>query len=183
MRESQISPRRKSLRLPTRDYSQAGSYFVTICTHQKKCVLGSVESARVQLSRVGEIVRATWNGLPERFPRVVLDELVIMPNHLHAILTLVVEGLAHARSVNMSKMPAARRVVHFSLPDIIGAFKSISTIHVNRLLNSRGSPLWQKSYFEHVIRSGEDLKNAQRYILENPLKWSLDEENPGWLRK
>jgi len=137
----------------------------------------------VQLSRVGEIVRATWNALPEHFPRVVLDELVIMPNHLHATLTLVGERLAPSCSVNKGKMPAARRAAHFSLPDVIGAFKSISTIHVNRLLNSGGSPLWQRSYFEHVIRNGEDLKNAQRYILENPLKWSLDEENPDWLRK
>jgi putative transposase len=176
MRLTQMPPRRKRLRLPTRDYSQAGSYFMTICTHEKKCVLGSVGSARVQLSRIGEIVRATWNALPERFPRVVLDELVIMPNHLHAILILV-------GGVNMSKMPATGRAAHASLADVIGAFKSISTIHVNRLLNSKGSPLWQRSYFEHVIRNGEDLKNIQRYILENPLRWSLDEENPDWLRK
>jgi REP element-mobilizing transposase RayT len=128
MRETQIPPCRKALRLPTRDYSQAGSYFVTICTREKKCVLGSVQSARVQLSRAGEIVRATWNALPEHFPRVVLDELVIMPNHLHATLTLVGERLAPSCSVNMGKMPAARRAAHFSLPDVIGAFKSISTI-------------------------------------------------------
>jgi putative transposase len=183
MRLTQMPPRRKRLRLPTRDYSQAGSYFMTICTHEKKCVLGSVGSARVQLSRIGEIVRATWNALPERFPRVVLDELVIMPNHLHAILTLVAAGFAHSGSVNMNKMPAARPTAHFSLSDVIGAFKSLSTIHVNRLMNSKGSPLWQRSYFEHVIRNGEDLKNTQRYILENPLRWSLDEENPDWLRK
>jgi putative transposase len=182
MRVTPIPLRRKALRLLTRDYSQAGSYFVTICTHEKKCVLGSVESSQVQLSRVGEIVRATWNALPERFSRVVLDELVIMPNHLHAILTLMVEGFAPPGSVNMNKMPAARPAAYFSLPDVIGAFKSISTIHVNRLMNSKGSPLWQRSYFEHVIRNGEDLKNAQRYILDNPLRWSLDEENPGWLR-
>jgi len=183
MRLTQMPPRRKALRLLTRDYSQAGSYFMTICTHEKKCVLGSVESSQVQLSRVGEIVRATWNALPERFARVVLDEFVIMPNHLHAILTLVTAGFAHSGSVNMNKMPAARPTAHFSLCDVIGAFKSLSTIHVNRLMNSKGSPLWQRSYFEHVIRNGEDLKNTQRYILENPLRWSLDEENPDWLRK
>ena len=88
------SPRRKSIRLQGFDYSLAGANFVTICTNAKQCILSSVVGNSVELSPSGEIVRAAWNSLPERFPRVVLDEFVIMPNHIHAVLGLVGEGLA-----------------------------------------------------------------------------------------
>lgn len=116
------------------------------------------------LSPIGEIVRSEWITLPERFPRLVLDDFVIMPNHLHGVLAFV----GHAGGASPSP----------TLFEVIGAFKSISTIKVNRLLRRRGAPLWQRSYYEHIVRTGEDLRKIQRYILENPFMWSLDPENP-----
>jgi REP element-mobilizing transposase RayT len=116
------------------------------------------------------MVRSEWIALPERFSRLVLDEFVIMPNHLHGVLAFVghVGGASHAGGASPSP----------TLFDVIGAFKSISTIKVNRLMGRRGVPLWQRSYYEHIVRTGEDLRKIQRYILENPLMWSLDAENP-----
>ena len=179
-------PQRKSIRLQGFDYAQAGAYFVTICTQGKRCLLSSIVGKSVELTLAGEIVRAVWNSLPERFPRLVLDEFVIMPNHLHGVLGLIGAGLAPpavnpGKTVSMMeadapKKPAAPK--KYSLPDVMGAFKSISTIQVNKRLQRKGIPLWQRSYYEHIIRKGEDLRKIQQYILENPLNWALDTENP-----
>jgi putative transposase len=104
-----------------------------------------------------------------------------MPNHLHVILAFVGEGLAPPSSAlaqpntTRAKNAAPGR---FSLPDVIGAFKSISTIKINRLLKRAGQPFWRRSYYDHIIRNGDDMKNAQRYTSENPMKWSLDPEHP-----
>ncbi|HYL82626.1 MAG TPA: transposase, partial [Candidatus Angelobacter sp.] len=166
-------PNRKSLRMRGYDYSRAGAYFVTICSHHHHCTLGSVVGGHTPLTSIGKIVLEVWNALPERFPGLILDEFAIMPNHLHGVLGFVGAGLAPP--VSTSSPPLS---LHYSLADVVGAFKSISTIRVNRGLGQKGKPLWQRGYYEHIIRSGEDLKNIQRYIMENPMMWALDRENP-----
>lgn len=103
MDSAQELPRRKPIRLRGYDYSQSGAYFETICVHGKRCLLSSVAGKFVELTPAGEVVRNVWNALPERFPRVVLDEFVIMPNHLHGVLALVGEGLAPP-AVNAGKV-------------------------------------------------------------------------------
>jgi putative transposase len=174
MRVTSVQPNRKPLRLSHHDYSQAGPYFVTICTHKMSCLLGTVCDAHIILNPAGETAREVWYALPERFPRVVLDEFIIMPNHLHGILAFVGAGLAPPDAASMK----SERPSLCSLPAIIGAFKSISTIKINRLLKRSGKSFWQRNYYEHIIRNGDDMKNAQRYILENPLKWSPESEHP-----
>ena len=159
-----VLPHRKQLRLRGYDYAFPGAYFVTICSAGKRPVFGSISGESIVLSPEGEIVRSEWIALPERFSRLVLDEFVIMPNHLHGVLAFV--------------GPAGGASPSPTLFEVIGAFKSISTIRVNRLLRRRGVPLWQRGYYERVVRTGEDLRKIQRYILENPLMWSLDPENP-----
>ena len=168
-----LSPTRKTLRLRTHDYSQPAAYFLTICTDQKRCRLSRVNDGQVTLTPVGHIVRQSWHDLPTRFPHVIQDIFVIMPNHIHAILFVGV-GLAPP-AVNTSTASAAAPRV--SLSGIIGAFKSISTINTNRLSQRLGDLLWQRSYYEHIIRDAEDMKKVQRYILENPMRWELDPEN------
>ncbi len=180
-------PQRKSIRLQGFDYSLAGAYFVTICTHGKRCLLGSIVGKSVELSPAGEIVQAVWNSLPERFPRLVLDEFLIMPNHVHAVLGFVGAGLAPPAvspgkdadsTATTAPTGAVTTARNYSLADVIGAFKSISTIQVNKRLQRKGVPLWQRNYYEHIVRKGEDLRKIQQYILENPLNWALDAENP-----
>jgi putative transposase len=164
--------RRKSIRLKNFDYSTSGLYFVTICTHNKVSLFGAVRGARVELSRAGRVVQETWNALPSRFPSVGLDEFVIMPNHVHGILVF-----------NRAPNPegAASRAPTNSKPDlgqVICAFKSLSAIAVKSFLKRSGKPVWQRNYFEHIIGRGENLDAIRRYILENPLQWSFDLENP-----
>jgi len=187
MQISSCRPIRKPNRLANYDYSLAGAYFVTLCSQGKRCIFGLVVENDVVLSPAGEIVRAIWMALPERFPRLVLDEFVIMPNHLHGVLGLVGAGLApplvappgpQLGEPRFATTQSSFREQKYSLSSVIGAFKSITTIQVNKLLSRKGEQLWQRSYHDHIIRKGEDLRKIQRYINENPLIWSLDPENP-----
>src|SRR5271168_970252 len=109
-------PNRKTLRLKGYDYSHAGAYFVTICTANKKPLLGSIVDGHVTLSPAGEIVRAVWNALPSRFPRLLLDEFVIMPNHFHAVLAFVGEGLAPPAATIAKLAPPAATIAKLAPP-------------------------------------------------------------------
>jgi REP element-mobilizing transposase RayT len=181
MSSSSKLPHRGSTRLTGFDYSQPGAYFVTICCKDRQCLLGSISGGKVELTAIGQIAREVWNSLPDRFPPLVLDAFVIMPNHVHGVLGIravpgiVGAGLTPPAVAAPLSIPEAPKP---SLPAIIGAFKSISTINVNRQLKTKGKQLWQRSYYEHIVRKGEDLRKIQQYILENPLMWSLDPENP-----
>src|SRR6266849_2513281 len=175
-----VLPHRKQLRLRGYDYAFPGVYFVTICSAGKRPVFGSIRGESIVLSRAGEIVRCEWVALAERFAGLVLDEFVIMPNHLHGVLAFVGQagGASRGTTGGSSLDPKGGASPSPTLFEVIGAFKSISTIKVNKLLGRRGVQLWQRSYYEHIVRTGEDLMKIQRYISENPLMWSLDPENP-----
>lgn len=167
-------PRRQSLRLRGYDYSTRGLYFVTVCSHRKKCLLGTVECERVRLSPAGRAVQRAWYGLPKRFPGLMLDAFVVMPNHVHGVIAIVGAGLAPPAGAASCAPTGAR----FSLGDVMRVFKSTSAIAANRVLRREGTPLWQRNFYEHIIRRGEDLTKIQRYVLENPMRWALDLENP-----
>ncbi|MBZ5529064.1 MAG: transposase [Acidobacteriia bacterium] len=177
-------PKRKSLRLRGYNYAAPGGYFVTICTQGKRCVLGQIESGKMQLSPAGQAVQQAWFGLPRRFPSLYLDAFIVMPNHMHGILVFVGAGLAPPADVAAGvSVSAVTRIFHFGKIAIrenqsMRAFKSISTIAVNRVLQRRGVQLWQRNYYEHIVRNGDDLDNIRRYIFDNPLQWDLDPENP-----
>jgi putative transposase len=158
-------PIRKSIRLAPDSYTQRRAYFVTVCTQEKECLLSVVDGQSIRLSNRGEIVRAAWLGLPNRFGGLALDEYIIMPNHLHGILCFVGAGLARPSS-------ATKPANELSLPNVMRVFKSVSTVEVNRAFHTPGFVLWQRSYFDHIIRDAEDMQNHQVYILENPVRWA-----------
>jgi putative transposase len=161
---------RRSLRLDGYDYAQAGAYFVTICTQDRLCLFGDIADGEMQLNDAGRMVRSVWEGLPDRFAAMELDAFVVMPNHVHAIATFVGAGLAlPGENGAASSAP--------TLGDMVRAFKSLSAIRVNRLM-LRSGPLWQRNYYEHVIRNERELDKIREYIATNPLKWALDRENP-----
>ena len=167
-------PRRRSLRLEGFDYSKEGAYFVTICTRNGECLFGDVVNGKMRLNELGRMVQTVWDGLPERFP--ILDAFVVMPNHVHGILVLVGAGLALSQGGAASSAPT--RSASTTLGTVVRAFKSISAIGVNRLLSRTGQSLWQRSYYEHIIRDEESLNRIREYIGTNPLRWQLDWENP-----
>ncbi|MGB6537901.1 MAG: transposase [Xanthobacteraceae bacterium] len=161
--------RRRSLRLRGYDYAQAGAYFVTICTHDRTCLFGDVVDGRMRLNEAGQLAATVWSNTLRRFPEIDLDMFVVMPNHLHGIIVLS-DAAAGTR-------PAP------TVGDVIGAFKSLFTVQfIDGVKNKRWAAfnrrIWQRNYYEHVIRDERDLTRVRRYIDENPQRWEFDHENP-----
>jgi REP element-mobilizing transposase RayT len=176
---------RRSIRLKDYDYSQAGAYFMTVCAWKKENMFGEISEGKVSYSDAGEIISDVWHKLPDRFASIELDEFVIMPNHVHGILILNVPvgvGLALPGTTGVPKHIKGAASGAPTLGDIIRTFKSESSITVNRLLDRQGSPVWQRNYYEHVIRDEPELYKIREYIRQNPLRWAQDEENPASLR-
>ncbi|MEK6751434.1 MAG: transposase [Chloroflexota bacterium] len=182
---------RRSVRLKGYDYTQAGAYFITICSHQRGHIFGEIVNGEMKLNSLGEIARTEWFKTSELRSYVELygDEFVIMPNHAHGIIWLVEQVGAlrrNALSNNSAKQRAEQRsaptVKAGSLGAIVRAYKSAVTYAVNQQENSRGSVIWQRNYYEHVIRNDKELDLIAKYIGCNPLNWQLDRDNPKNIR-
>ena len=167
-----MGTRRRSMRLEGYDYSRESAYFVTLCTSDRRCFLGSITEACPDLSGEGSVVNDCWVEIPKHSVSVEIDEFIVMPNHLHGVLFLGAKetavGATHAS-------PASRRR---TLGTVIGAFKSASARRINELRGTPGAAVWQRNYYEHVIRSEESLERIREYIVTNPERWAEDPENP-----
>jgi putative transposase len=152
---------RRSIRLQGYDYSQAGMYYITIVTQGREYLFGEVINAEMILNRFGQIVQYAWFDLPKHYMHVELDMFCIMPNHVHAIIVLTDRML----------------VKRYPLSEVVRAFKSFSARRINSLRKTQGIPVWQRNYYEHVIRDGNDLQAKRAYIMSNPLNWDDDDEN------
>jgi putative transposase len=156
---------RRSTRLTGYDYSAGGAYFVTICVEDRQCKLGRVEGGNVVLSATGAVVAECWEQLNKKYADVELDQFVVMPNHFHAIIGLCPSvGAGSPRPV--------------SLGQIMGFYKYETTKRVNEAIGTPGAKLWQRGYFDHVIRTDRSLEAIREYIFTNPSRWSVDGENP-----
>jgi len=165
--------RRRSIRLKEYDYSQAGAYFVTICTHGHVCLLGEIVEGEMILNGAGVIVLEVWGQLPRHYAHVVLDSFVIMPNHVHGVVVL---GDNSAIRAGLKPAPTVRRV--HGLQEIVRAFKTFSSRRINEFQGTRGVPVWQRNYYEHIIRSYKTLNAMREYIEKNPSQWQKDRDNP-----
>ena len=161
--------RRRSIRIKDYDYGHIGAYFVTICAHQRIRLFGDVVDGAMRLNRLGEIVRETWEGLPAHYPNVELDSFVVMPNHIHMVIKIVGAGFKPA--LMSDKKP-------YILPEIVRALKTFSARRINEYRVSPGAPVWQRNYYEHVIRNEKSLNKIREYIANNPMQWEFDRENP-----
>ena len=150
---------RRSIRLKGYNYSSAGAYFITICTYKKEWLFGNVINGEMVLNEYGQIVAQHWQKLPTHHPRLRLDEWVVMPNHLHGILILT-------DNVNSLKR-------YHSISEIVRGFKTFSTRSINNIRCTPGSDLWQRNYYEHIIRNDSSLQNIRQYIIANPKAWEL----------
>ena len=178
---------RRSNRLPSFDYTQAGAYFVTIVAQGRASFFGVVSSEEMRLNKAGRMAYRTWESLSARFSSIDINLFVVMPNHLHGIVVIrqqaVGAPLVGARRSVAGDSRATTRVAP-TLGDVIGASKSLTTVEYARGVRSMNWPrfhkrLWQRNYYEHVIRDSESLEGIRQYILDNPGQWSLDPENPG----
>ena len=183
---------RQSIRLRDYDYSHAGAYVVTVCAWQRECLFGEVVDGEMRLSAFGEIVQEDWQLTAVLRDNTRLDEFVIMPNHFHAIIFIDDRRGTACRPLGFNvvtdkdqgtahRAPTAElfgRPVVGSLPTIIRSFKSAATKHINRLRNNPGAPVWQRNYYERVIRDDQELHAIRQYIINNPIKWADDENHP-----
>ncbi len=164
---------RRSIRLRGYDYSQPGSYLVTICTQNRSCLFGEINEGLMRISHLGSVVAYCLEEIPVHFPNCSLDFHTIMPNHFHGIFTL--EGSPSVRPVGAG---LSRPYVFKprTLGHIIGYFKYQST--KNDVRRTPGAPVWQRNYYEHIIRNEDDLNEIREYIETNPAKWLDDENHP-----
>ena len=205
---------RHSIRLAEYDYSKAGMYFVTICTYNKECTLGEVLNGKMILNEWGKIASKCWLWLSEHYNYISLDEWIIMPNHLHGIITISKtpcrggSGTAPPRKSDCisleyttarggSRTAPTREQGNTTTGDgsrtaptkrkplgrLIGAFKTVSTKQINELRNKKSPPVWQRNYYDHIIRNEKSLNRIKEYIIKNPLKWEFDTENPEQIKK
>jgi REP element-mobilizing transposase RayT len=195
---------RRSLRLPAYDYSLPGRYFVTICTQGGVCLFGDVQNGKVQLNELGQSVAEEWTRSKQIRNEIELDEYVVMPNHFHGIV-IITDDRRGDRPVALPQTttkasPVAAAVggrtpftpttegyfqsarpqgpKPLSLSSFVAGFKSSVTKRINEIRKTPGLAVWQRNYFEHIIRTDEDLNKIREYILLNPCKWMDDKENP-----
>ena len=179
---------RRSIRLQDYDYSQPGAYYVTICALDRKCLFGDVRGGKMALNELGEIVAESWQWLERQYEHVEIDEWVVMPNHLHGIIVITdcrdgsrgdepcldESGRGGSRTAPTGSDQPKRK----PLGRLIGAFKTVSTKRVNEIYNTPGAKLWQRNYYEHIIRSDDEMNRIRKYISQNPANWEFDRENP-----
>jgi putative transposase len=179
----------ESTRLPGWDYAGAGWYFVTICTRNRECLFGEIVDGEMRLSSIGEIVAEEWQKTPDIRPNVVLDEWVIMPNHLHGIIVIleprdrtVVETSRQPvvetsrRDVSTTTPTTTPRLKAGSLGAIIGQIKSVCTKRI--WAAGHTGFRWQSRFYDHIIRDEGALQRIREYIVNNPANWAEDRINP-----
>jgi putative transposase len=170
---------RRSIRLKGYNYASPGAYFVTICVQERECVLGDVVNGEMVLNDLGEVVGESWSWLAEQYPYVTLDEWVVMPNHLHGIIIMTDDaGRGASRRAPPSTVPTKRK----PLGQLVGAFKTVSTKRINQIHNTVGASFWQRGFYEHIVRSERGLDAIRQYVIDNPLKWESDRDNPNAMR-
>ena len=161
-----INHHRRSIRLREFDYASEGAYFITLCTWHQECTFGTIVDDQMQLNEYGKIAMKCWHDLPAHYECIKLDEMVIMPNHMHGIIIDVGAGFKPA--------PTKRH----GLSEYVRALKTFSARKINNCRNHPGCPVWQRNYYERVVRNENELHEIREYIINNPLKWELDENHP-----
>jgi REP-associated tyrosine transposase len=176
---------RHSIRLPEYDYSQPGAYYVTIVAWHRESLFGEIAGGEMALSKFGLVAMLQWGKLPKRFPIIELGAFVVMPNHMHGII-MIMDGRGTAGNRNDHDGESSRRVptreqfqkpVKSSVPTIIRSYKSSVAYRINLMRGTQGIPVWQRNYYEHIIRNEQDLQHKTEYIEANPMLWGEDDEN------
>lgn len=185
----------ESTRLQTWDYSNDGAYFVTICTKNREHYFGEIKNEKLTATESAKICLQFWQDLPNHYQNCFLDEFVIMPNHVHGIImidndaytppveTIPVKTI-HELSLrgrgqkqkNMDEYRKFRR--QMTLSKIIGRFKMQTAKKINEYQNTQGQTFWQSRFYDRIVRDSDELNRIREYIINNPLQWEMDKNNP-----
>jgi REP element-mobilizing transposase RayT len=199
MMRDTVRGQRRSIRLDGYDYASAGAYFVTICTQDRACVFGDVVDGEMRSNPAGQMVQDVWDGLPTHYPGVNVDAFVLMPNHVHGVVLLtdddsvgagpracprggrVVDGV-RPRDDGQPQGVAPTGTRRLSLPDVVHRFKSLTTARYRDGVVHHAWPafrgrLWQRNYYEQIIRDEDSLNRVRAYVSANPARWLTDRDN------
>lgn len=170
------SNHRQSHRLRYYNYSREGIYFVTICTRDRQCLFGEISEVTMKLSEMGKIAEKCWNDIPKHFPHMVLDDYIVMPNHIHGII-IINQSLKKGECYS----PLQLRGTSKTIGSAIRGFKIGVTQWARK--NTTLNDVWQRNYYEHVVRNDLSFYQIKEYILHNPEKWSQDKLHPSNIQK
>jgi putative transposase len=167
---------------------------VTICTKDRECVLGEISGSKMNLNEIGKVSDRIWHEIPEHFPNAEMDQLVVMPNHLHGIIEIKEQkncgdsashrGLITGRGlINQTPTPdqisddwILMKNPKITLGKIVRFFKAKSALEIRSKMGNYFC--WQRNYYEHIIHEKNELSRIRKYIRENPVNWPVDEDNP-----
>ena len=180
---------RQSIRLHGYDYSNAGMYFITLCVQERLFLFGDIINGRMELA--GQMILQAWEGIPHAYAGILTDRFVVMPNHVHGIIALLAGHLgpgpvpAEERQRMLAMDPPVQQV---PLHEAVKRFKTYTaTLYGQGVRGERWRPyagkLWQRNYYEHIVRSAKSLGEIRYYIINNPLRWQYDRENPRRLKE
>lgn len=187
---------RRSIRLKGYAYTQAGAYFVTVCTRDRACLFGKIVDGEMRWNEYGECAVRWWEDIPRHFTAVDIDAFVVMPNHVHGIVVItggpVGAGLprpdpqtANAvadtgtdAAMDADKGAETAPLRRPSLGNVMAYFKYQSAKHINAMRQTVATSVWQRNYYEHIIRSEASLNRIRQYVLDNPARWTFDRDNP-----
>jgi putative transposase len=176
---------RQSIHLPAVDYSRSEMSFITICSSQRQALFGHIHENWTVLSRIGEIVRTCWTEIPQHFTNVVIESYVVMPNHLHGILTInsKLPGSIELPDTNSADKTASAnesfgKLAANSIPTVIRSFKAAASKRARESGLVTAGTIWQRGYCERVLRNTREYVEVTNYILLNPARWAHDEDNP-----
>ena len=182
MKNQPLQQRRRSIRLKGFDYSEPGAYFVTIVTKDRSCRFGEIVDGQMKTNSAGKATARWWLELMRKFTTIETDEFVVMPNHCHGIIVIRDPVVGADLCVGP---PNIRTGAHVGAPlhRIVQWFKTMTTNEYMRGVKALAWPafrgqLWQRSYYEHVIRGEESMNRIRQYIIDNPARWAFDRENP-----
>ncbi|MEW6595762.1 MAG: transposase [Thermodesulfobacteriota bacterium] len=191
MKYDPVIHHRRSIRLQGYDYSRAGAYFVTICTQERQCLFGKIVDGEMRLNDLGRVVADSWEWLARQYDHAELDEWVIMPNHMHGIIVITDDcrggscrgrscrgGSCKGGSCKGGSRTAPTMAQRKPVGRLIGAFKTVSTKRINELRQTPGVKLWQRNYWEHIVRDEPELQRIRQYIHNNPSQWEMDTLHP-----
>ncbi len=157
---------RRSIRLKGYNYALSGAYFVTICTHARECLFAEFADERMILNDAGKVVQKIWDAIPVNYPGIETDLFVIMPNHIHGII--VIREPEKQGAMNCAP----------TLGMVVRGYKARCTHAINAMRKTVGTPVWQRNYYERILRYDRELSSAREYIFNNPAQWDTDKNNP-----
>ena len=173
---------RRSIRLPDYDYSQPGAYFITIVAHGRECLFGKIQEGEMQMNSAGQVIWDVWSSLPGRYPQIELGAAQVMPNHFHGIIIIPVRAIHElplqglplqglpSQGLPLEERRAERR--RMTIPLVVGYFKMNTAKRINQIQGSEGNPVWQRNYYEHIIRNEAEHNRIHAYIEANPANWN-----------